>query len=294
MCKIKSSFGYVALAWGASLVLSACSTVNSTSGLAVTCQLAEQAWPSTAVFNATKKEEVAELDPLTQRYLEAVRDALTIEDDEIMTLVTLNKGDPLVTYDDKGRVLLLTAHRVPDVFKDGSKDKLKLASWTFTDREFAAWLAYILKTQAQDVADNKIDWHLRLGQLLGMPANAQRTHVTALWVNPKDVIRPAYSTDIYSQQMSKNFADAISNHDANYQEWFNGKIIDNYFSAYPYPWTRLGYSYDWGNSCSDYGLSEFLVQVGAPYEVAYTLTIDEFVAKVSQELTAPMSTVNQE
>lgn len=289
--KYKSFLGYGALAYGlvcsASLLLSACSTVDNVSCPAEQCQLADRAWPPMAVLSATRgADAAAELDPLAQSYQEAVRDALTIEADEVMALVTLNKGDPLVTYDDQGRVLLLTAHRVPDVFKEGSKDKLKLASWTFTDKEFAAWLAYILRTQAQDVADNTIDWRLRIGQLLGMPANAQRTHVTALWVKPEDVIRPAYSTDIYSHEMSKSFADAGANHDAKYQEWFKGKIIDNYFSDYPYPWTRLGYSYDWGNPCSDYGLSEFLVRVGAPYEVAYTLTIDDFVAKMRQELTA--------
>jgi hypothetical protein len=30
-----------------------------------------------------------------------------------------------------------------------------------------------------------------------------------------------------------------------------------------YPWTRLGYTYDWGNPESEVGLSEFVVAAGS-------------------------------
>ncbi len=35
-----------------------------------------------------------------------------------------------------------------------------------------------------------------------------------------------------------------------------------------YPWTRLGYTYDWGNPGSEVGLSEFVIQGGATVQVA--------------------------
>jgi hypothetical protein len=33
-------------------------------------------------------------------------------------------------------------------------------------------------------------------------------------------------------------------------------------SGKPYPWTRLGYTFDWGNPDSRVGLSEFIVMAG--------------------------------
>ena len=49
----------------------------------------------------------------------------------------------------------------------------------------------------------------------------------------------------------------------NYTGWFNNRknyIYDNfrnYPTSSPYPWTRLGYTYDWG-SATRIGLSEFI------------------------------------
>ncbi|MBU6351343.1 MAG: hypothetical protein KGS73_14490 [Chloroflexi bacterium] len=34
-----------------------------------------------------------------------------------------------------------------------------------------------------------------------------------------------------------------------------------------YPWTRLGYTYDWSNSASEVGLSEFVVAAGSTVAV---------------------------
>ena len=50
----------------------------------------------------------------------------------------------------------------------------------------------------------------------------------------------------------------------NYTGWFNNRknyIYSNarsYPASSPYPWTRLGYTYDWG-SRNHVGLSEFVV-----------------------------------
>jgi hypothetical protein len=34
-----------------------------------------------------------------------------------------------------------------------------------------------------------------------------------------------------------------------------------------YPWTRLGYTYDWGNPESEVGLSEFVVAAGSTVSI---------------------------
>ena len=225
------------------------------------------------------KQDSEEEQKLVMRYTAAVHDALTVEDDELFPVVSLKQGEPFVTYDQKGRVLLLTVHHVPEVFVAGQHDKLKMATWTFTDKEFAAWLNYIVATNQEPQ-----DWTVRINQLLGMPHARHSTHVSALWVWPQDIMRPAYTTDIFTTKMSASFQDPYANHDPDYQTWFNGNIISSYFSGYDYPWTRLGYTYDWGSPSTDYGLSEFLVRVGAPFEVAYTLSLPDFVKQMMQQV----------
>jgi len=47
-----------------------------------------------------------------------------------------------------------------------------------------------------------------------------------------------------------------------YVAWFNRKKAASYGDSGS-PWTRLGYTYDWGNPDSEVGLSEFVADTGA-------------------------------
>ncbi len=69
--------------------------------------------------------------------------------------------------------------------------------------------------------------------------------------------------------------------DEEFELWFNDNIIGSYYSEYLYPWTRLGYTYDWADNGTEYGLSEFLVVEGAVVTVEYTMTTEEFLAYIS-------------
>lgn len=175
----------VVVAFVSALGLSACELNSSL----------DATWPPTQVEPVAKIEQAApeksdqgteKEQELVIQYNAAVHDALTVEDDELFPVVSLKQGEPFVTYDQQGRVLLLTVHHVPEVFVAGQHDKLKMATWTFTDKEFAAWLSYILATNQEPQ-----DWTVRINQLLGMPHARHSTHVSALWVWPQDIMRPA-------------------------------------------------------------------------------------------------------
>jgi len=62
--------------------------------------------------------------------------------------------------------------------------------------------------------------------------------------------------------------------------WFNGNIVYSYFPAKEknaYPWTRLGYTYDWGNSISEVGLSEFTIKKDARVIVNSVSNINQYL-----------------
>jgi hypothetical protein len=48
------------------------------------------------------------------------------------------------------------------------------------------------------------------------------------------------------------------------------------YSNTGYPWTRLGYTYDWGNPKSEIGLSEFVIKNGAPIKIHSVVNADAY------------------
>ncbi len=44
----------------------------------------------------------------------------------------------------------------------------------------------------------------------------------------------------------------------------------------PAPWTRLGYTYDWGASQNHIGLSEFVLRKGANLEVDSVTAVNDY------------------
>lgn len=201
-------------------------------------------------------------------YANAIVDAVLAETSEILPLVEITKNSDSVTWNESGdKVLMLTFHRYPSSYPNGENVTLEWGSvWTFTDKEFFDWYA--------ENSEGVTDWRLRLNQLLGMPQENEGSHVTAMWVSPDDLIRPAYVTDI-TKQMTNTFAEGHTETD-DYINWFNDNAVYSYCGN-TYPWTRLGYTYDWADNGTEYGLTEFLIESGANVTVEYTKSLDDFI-----------------
>ena len=194
----------------------------------------------------------------------AMADAVFSEDNEIMELVCLKQQDPQVIWDEAGeRVLLVTWHGYEEPCEPGEPLPYK-DIWATSLGELTAW--YL------ENGSEVTDWDLRFAQLLGMPDDGSCTRFSAFWVSPSEVIRPAYVTDVTAQM--ENGYDQIA--DPAYRTWFDSNIIYSYFES-EYPWTRLGYTYDWSGGDSEYGLTEFLVADGSKAEIAFTCSTEDFV-----------------
>ena len=208
----------------------------------------------------------SEITPSNEELWEAaVADAVFSEDNEVMELVCLTPDDPQVIWDEAGeRVLLVTWHGYEEPCEPG--DSLAHQDiWATSLGEMTEW--YV------ENGSSVTDWELRFAQLLGMLDDGSCTRFSAFWVEPSEVIRPAYVTDVTVQM--ENGYDQIT--DPAYQTWFDGNIVYSYFES-EYPWTRLGYTYDWSGGDSVYGLTEFLIADGSEAEIAFTCSTEEFVA----------------
>ena len=95
----------------------------------------------------------------------------------------------------------------------------------------------------------------RTKQLLGLPLDNKTYVITEFWVNPSSLFRPAVDESL-TNPVTDIDEDSAS-------AWYKARKADIYRDAKnpPYPWTRAGYTYDWGTGTSDHvGLSEFVAR----------------------------------
>ena len=200
----------------------------------------------------------------------AMADAVFSDDDEVMELVCLTQDDPQVIWDEaEERVLLITWHDYEEPCEPGDSFSHQ-DIWATSLGEFENWYA--------KNGSGVTDWELRFAQLLGMPDDGSCTRFSAFWISPSAVIRPAYITDVTAQM--ENGYDKIT--DPAYQTWFDSNIIYSYFES-EYPWTRLGYTYDWSGGDFTYGLTEFLIADGSEAEIAFTCSTEDFAVWLGKQ-----------
>ena len=190
---------------------------------------------------------------------------------EILPLVNIKKNDDNVVWDGE-RVLVAFMHKYPDSYPASEDIELKWGNvWCVSAEDMRKW-----------VLDNEkgvTDWTVRLHQVLGMPTTKEYTTITALWVDADLLYRPANVTDPNSEMTATYQKTGDEEFDTMYKEWFDGNIIWSYFDS-AFPWTRLGYTYDWADNGTEYGLSEFLIFSGATVKVEYTYSVDDYIAYV--------------
>lgn len=215
-------------------------------------------------------------------YAEAVKKAKNLTADDIYPLVSIEGSSDMASLSgDNSQVILVTWHNAPDDFKDGQTishtDKV---IWAFTDKEFLSWFR-----ENHEKVDN---WDLRLKQLIGMSPETNNNYFTVFWANVSDVFRPAYYPEINSGLMnttfSNSFEEDMSENAMWFKNWFDKTSATIYSRDGGHPWTRLGYTYDWGNPDRKYGLSEFIVKEGAPIEVKFTRNNKAFLKWIKDRL----------
>lgn len=138
---------------------------------------------------------------------------------------------------------------------------------------------------------------LRVAQALGLPPPSagktlDNTCVLELYVSPANLFRPSPDPEVTDREAEVTFpADGFRKYDAtalvysempcdaarcasctqsgkcgmtSYRNWFDNRRAYVYTLPTPYPWTGLGYTYDWGNPDGlHFGVSEFVINAGS-------------------------------
>ena len=198
-----------------------------------------------------------------QAYSQAIRDAAVAEPDEISKnlVAIIPSNDALQWNRATGEVLVVTWTSW-DGYDDHVGGSMPLARevWITVVPEMVAFC------REQQIEPSQVT--LRLEQVLGLPPGNGKTKFVEMWVAPDDLFRPAPDPAISDHEAELDFP--VSNRfvtiSKDYQQWFNDLARTSY-GANGYPWTRLGYTYDWGNPESEIGLSEFVIRSGAVVKI---------------------------
>ncbi len=119
----------------------------------------------------------------------------------------------------------------------------------------------------------------RLEQLLGLPPKNGKTRFVELWVDPKDLFRPSPDPEIIDRESSLQFPNSrFITVSPEHVKWINN-LRETSYGEKGFPWTQLGYTYDWGGDPnSDIGLSELVIAKDSQV-IIHSVTLNEDYGK---------------
>lgn len=117
----------------------------------------------------------------------------------------------------------------------------------------------------QEFFTSQAETEMRLRQLLGLQPQGRQRFFLELWVRPDDLFRPCPDNETNDTECGLSFPNNV---DSAYRYWFNtlrsvqyNDCSDTLFGRAGYPWTQLGYTYDWNpENPLHVGLSEFVIR----------------------------------
>ncbi len=133
-----------------------------------------------------------------------------------------------------------------------------------------------LKEKVKNVDKKHIN--MRLKQLLGLPPAAEYKYFITFWVRAQDMFRPCPDNELTDNACGLCFpADA----DPAYKSWVDSQRLSRFFvcdTATRYPWTQLGYTYDWDPANKTHqGCSEFVIRKYSNTFMRHVYTINEYL-----------------
>ncbi|XHH08922.1 MAG: hypothetical protein ACFCUE_15365 [Candidatus Bathyarchaeia archaeon] len=209
---------------------------------------------------------------LEEMYQNAIEDAMIAHPCEVSSNLTpiADSNTDLVWQGEDGNrtVLVVTLTKYASSYPVGAE---VCTSWGET------WVTVVPEIQNFFQNNVGVDCNLTLRtlQLLGLPPDCSNTCFVEMWVSPDALFRPTPDSEITDETAQLDFPSSTT---AEYKDWFNSNIVYSYFPQ-RYPWTRLGYTYDWGNTDSHVGLSEFVLKQNSTVTVKAVYTIDTYLGE---------------
>lgn len=222
------------------------------------------------------------VDETVDPYQAAVQDAMEALPTEVVDdLLTLTPDTPGVVFRD-GRVLVTTWERSSTYdgsYVAGLEFQLPIESWFVAGTE--------LSERCAGLSGDPLS--RRLEQILGLPAHDGRDVFVQVWIDPDALFRPCAQPDVtlptcpIAHPMQRDgektlWACEPEEGDA-HARWLCANRAASFSAADVgdrFPWTALGYTYDWGRPDDPVGATEFVASEGTPVVLHAVLPSDRY------------------
>lgn len=208
-----------------------------------------------------------------ENYDEGVSDAIEATPEEVVdSLWAITPSNTRLTWNEDQSAVRMVAWTTYTGYAQGD-NTLSREIWVTAVPQ----LQELCKTVTDDAARIA-----RVNQYLGLPPanewdNARQ--FVEMWVKPGDMFRPCPDPEIDDTTCGLQFPASASDE---HKEW----ISNNYASSYgfwqstQYPWTGLGYTYDWCSQDTKHvGASEFVVRPGSVVNVTAIIDRNTYCAQ---------------
>lgn len=196
------------------------------------------------------------------RYRAAIEDARTAEPSELTTTLT-----PLVPHNDSlvWRTVQDSIRQVLVVTWGGAETVPAATPGDTVAPKQDVWVTAVpqLRRFCRGLDRTSDALRLRLAQRLGLPPDADYTRFVELWVRPQALVRPCPDPEVTDRECELR-APKPQRHvrrSASHRAWFRHLRRTSY-SPDGYPFTGLGYTYDWSPHTDEVGPSEFVLRPG--------------------------------
>lgn len=211
-------------------------------------------------------------------YEKSIADAMSPDSSKIFRqLVEINpENNSLQWKEIDGEKYVLTVSWKQNV----SYYKPYLDSAFYNTGPYQIWIttAPELYKRMHDQQQSYSDTNLRLKQLLGLPPASEYSYFVEFWVKPDDLFRPCPDDEITDGTCQLCFPEGT---DSTYINWINENRISRYYPCNlndKYPWTQLGYTYDWNpQNGTHVGLSEFVIKANSDIVVKAIYTTEAYL-----------------
>ena len=180
----------------------------------------------------------------------------------------------------------------PKLVWNASHTKVLTAVWTTFDGYkpgVSTSTRDLFFTLAPELQEKCRAWELtgaarvaRINQYLGLPPandfDVNNRRIVEIWMAPGDLFRPCPDADVSDTTCGLAYPDNATNE---HKRWLNNYWGNSYtpWSTQHYPFTGMGYTYDWCSGTSSHvGASEYVALEGKQLEVVGYKTTDEYCA----------------
>ena len=197
----------------------------------------------------------------SQSYDEAVRRSAVFEPAHVQDLVTIPPSETSV------KVVSWTSRQTADKYYPLGKGQVGVDVWVTRVPQVSQRCA------AFPAGSDAL--RQRLQQLLGLPAQAEDRIFVEMEVARADLFRPCPDPDPAKSSCGGDFPAGVSD---SHKVWMAEQFLSRYRNPGGYPWTHLGYTYDWGGE-SIVGAAEFVLRKGAAMTVTQKVETPAYCGK---------------